>query len=45
MRLLSENPHINILQLKELYIGNQNYYIVMELARGGSLLSMMKRRQ
>ncbi|CAK81497.1 unnamed protein product (macronuclear) [Paramecium tetraurelia] len=30
MRVLSEIKHQNILQLYELYIGNQNYYLVME---------------
>ncbi|CAD8131531.1 unnamed protein product [Paramecium pentaurelia] len=45
MRILSEIKHQNILQLHELYIGNQNYYLVMELAKGGSLLSLMKKRQ
>ncbi|CAD8114022.1 unnamed protein product [Paramecium primaurelia] len=44
MRILSEHKHKNILQLNELYIGNQNYYLVMELAKGGSLLSLMKKR-
>lgn len=45
MRLLSAGGHPNILRLHELYIGNQNFYIVMELALGGSLLSVMKRRE
>ncbi|CAD8084498.1 unnamed protein product [Paramecium primaurelia] len=45
MRILSERKHDNILQLHELYIGNQNYYLVMEMAKGGSLLSLMKKRQ
>ncbi|CAD8165825.1 unnamed protein product [Paramecium octaurelia] len=45
MRILSEQKHDNILLLHELYIGNQNYYLVMEMAKGGSLLSLMKKRQ
>ena len=32
MRILSAGGHPNILKLNELYIGNQNFYIVMELA-------------
>ncbi|CAD8068401.1 unnamed protein product [Paramecium primaurelia] len=45
MRILSEQKHDNILQLHELYIGNQNYYLIMEMAKGGSLLALMKKRQ
>ena len=46
MRILqSVGDHPNILQLHELFIGNQNFYIVMELAKGGSLLSCMKKRE
>ncbi|CAD8174787.1 unnamed protein product [Paramecium octaurelia] len=33
-----EIKHQNILQLHELYLGNQNYYLIMELAKEGSLL-------
>jgi calcium-dependent protein kinase len=45
MRLLSASGHPNILRLHELFIGNMNFYIVMELALGGSLLGVMKRRE
>lgn len=45
MRILSAGKHPNILRLHELYVGNQNFYIVMDLAKGGSLLSVMKRRE
>lgn len=45
MRMLSAEGHPNILRLHELYIGNQNFYIVMELAQGGSLLSVMKNQE
>lgn len=45
MRLLASGQHPNILNLRELYIGNSNFYIVMDLAQGGSLLSVMKKRE
>lgn len=45
MRVLSAGSHPNILKLHEFYVGNENFYLVMELAHGGSLLSVMKKRE
>lgn len=44
MRILETGSHPNILKLHELFLGNNNFYMVMELACGGSLLSVMSKR-
>lgn len=42
MRALS--PHSQIVNLNEIYEGDNNIYIVIDLMRGGSLYSEMKNR-
>jgi serine/threonine protein kinase len=40
MRTLSPNP--GIINLHEVYEGDNNIYLIMDLAQGGSLYSEMK---
>ena len=42
MRVLS--PHSSVINIHEVYEGDNNIYIVMDLANGGSLYSEMKKR-
>lgn len=43
MRILS--PNDRVINLHEVYEGDNNIYLVMDLAEGGSLYSEMKHRQ
>lgn len=43
MRILS--PNDKVINLKEVYEGDSNIYLVMDLAAGGSLYSEMKNRK
>ena len=43
MRVLS--PHSQIVNLHEVYDGENNIYLVLDLCEGGSLLSEMKERE
>lgn len=43
MRCLSPFP--NIVNLHEVYEGNNNIYLIMDLAEGGSLFNEMKSRK
>ena len=42
MRTLS--PHSGIINLHEVYEGDNNIYLIMDLAQGGSLYNEMKNR-
>lgn len=42
MEILKKLDHPNIIKLFEVYISEDNYYIVMELCEGGSLLRWLK---
>lgn len=43
MRKIS--PHQSIINLLEVYTGDDNIYLVIDLAEGGSLYSEMKKRK
>lgn len=43
MRILS--PHDHLINLKEVYEGDSNIYLIMDLATGGSLYSEIKNRK